>query len=323
MWGRQQGGQAHFSRPAARIQKIYNSAEVWGFMAVSITENNIIRVISFNLRRDFGPGRKNRWEVRRGLAADIIRESGAAIIGVQELLPRMKQDIRQALSGYSIFGQGRLMGKKPKNDEHSDIIFKNADVEVTAVRTFWLSKKPDTVSRAYFAMFPRICTAAEVKLKKNGRRIRVFNAHLDHICWAARTLGVRLILDTINEYNKTDPLPTIVMGDFNAHPNSAAVRIIREQLHDYHNVHLQAVYDALGLSAGNTYHGLKGKNNPHSSPIDYIFVSDDFEVMDVHIDTESRDGVYPSDHYPVMATLRLKEEELPEEELSGEQQAAS
>ncbi|MCI8442946.1 MAG: endonuclease/exonuclease/phosphatase family protein [Provencibacterium sp.] len=276
-------------------------------MSVSMTEGSIIKVISFNLRRDFGPSRKNRWEVRRGIAADIIRESGAAIIGVQELLPRMRRDIRQALSGYSIFGQGRLMGKKPKNDEHSDIILKNEEVEITEVRTFWLSKNPDTVSRAYFSVFPRICTVAEVKLKKTGQRIRVFNAHFDHICWLARTLSVRLILNTINEYNQTDPLPTIVMGDFNAHPNSAAVRIIREQLHDYRNVHLQDVYNALDQMVGNTYHGLKGKINPHSSPIDYIFVSDDFEVIDVCIDTESRDGVYPSDHYPVMATLRLKE----------------
>ncbi|MCI8624285.1 MAG: endonuclease/exonuclease/phosphatase family protein [Provencibacterium sp.] len=277
-------------------------------MAIPMAEGNVIKVISFNLRRDFGPGRKNRWEVRRSIAADIIRESGAAIIGVQELLPRMRRDIRQALSGYSIFGQGRLMGKKPENDEHSDIILKNEEVEINKVRTFWLSKKPDTVSRAYFSVFPRICTVAEVKLKKTGRRIRVFNTHLDHICWLARTLGVRLILDTIHESNQADPLPTIVMGDFNARPSSAAVRIIREQLYDYHNVHLQDVYEALDRMVGNTYHGLKGKIKPNASPIDYIFVSDDFEVVDVCIDTENREGVYPSDHYPVMATLRLKDE---------------
>lgn len=277
-------------------------------MSHSAAQEDILKVVSFNLRRDFGPSRKNRWEIRRGIATDIIRESGAAIIGVQEVLPRMRQDIRRLLSGYSIFGTGRMMGKKPNNDEHSDIILKNDDVEVTACKTFWLSKNPDTVSRAYFAMFPRICTVAEVKVKKNGRRVRVFNTHFDHICWLARTLSVRMILDYINKANETDPLPTIVMGDFNAHPNSAAVRIIREQLHEYHNVKLQDVYEALALAVGNTYHGSKGKIKPKSSPIDYIFVSDEFEVVDVNIDTECRDGIYPSDHYPVVATLRFKDE---------------
>lgn len=276
------------------------------YSASVVQDNDIIKVISFNMRRDFGPSKKNRWEIRRGIATDIIRESGAAIIGVQEVLPRMRQDIRQSLKGYSIFGLGRMMGRKPGNDEHADIILKNDDVEVTDFRTFWLSKKPDTVSRAYFAIFPRICTVAEVKVKRTGRRIRVFNTHFDHVCGPARTLSVRMILDYISEINSMDPLPTILMGDFNAHPNSLAVRIIREQMHEYHNVHLQDVYGALDLMVGNTYHGMKGKIKPNSSPIDYIFVSDDFEVVEVSIDKENRDGIYPSDHYPIMATLRLK-----------------
>lgn len=42
-------------------------------------------------------------------------------------------------------------------------------------------------------------------------------------------------------------------------------------------------------------------------PIDYIFVSDDFEVVESHIWAEDRDGRYPSDHYPLVATLRLKD----------------
>ncbi|TCL43713.1 endonuclease/exonuclease/phosphatase family metal-dependent hydrolase [Harryflintia acetispora] len=284
---------------------VKNEVEVC-VMSYSLAENDIIRVASFNLRRDFGPRRKYPWEVRRSIAADIIRDSGAAIIGVQEVLPQMRQDIRNLLTDYSIFGVGRMMGKKPKNDEHADIILKNDDVEVTWYKTFWLSKKPDTVSRAYFAMFPRICTVAVVKLKKSGRRIRVFNTHFDHVCWMARTLGVRMILDYINQTNLDDPLPTIVMGDFNAHPNSTAVKIIREQMHEYRNVHLKDVYGVLD-SVFNTYHGSKGKIKPRSSPIDYIFVSDEFEVVDVNIDTQSRDGVYPSDHYPVMATLRFKD----------------
>ena len=51
--------------------------------------NDLIRVISFNLKRDFGLplNRSHKWSERRALAAQYIRESGATIIGVQELLP--------------------------------------------------------------------------------------------------------------------------------------------------------------------------------------------------------------------------------------------
>mgnify|MGYP005781347653 FL=1 len=275
-------------------------------MAISMTQGDVIKVVSFNLRRDFGPRRKNRWETRKELAARMISESDAAIIGVQEFLPRMRQDLKEMLEGYSIFGKGRLSGKNPNNDEHSDIIIKNNDVEVASCHTFWLSKHPDVPSRAYFAVYPRICTVAEVKMKKSGRRIRVFNTHFDHVSPLARTFGAKLILEQIHRFNQTDPLPTIVMGDFNASPNSKAVRLMRENLMNYKDVRLQDIYGFLDQLIGNTYHGFKGKITQKFKPIDYIFVSDDFEVVTASVNTQSYDGAYPSDHYPISAVLRLK-----------------
>ena len=112
-------------------------------MAYSAAQADEIKVVSFNLRRDFGPQRKNRWETRKELAARLIEESNASIIGVQEFLPQMRRDLKGLLDGYSIFGRGRLSGKKPQNDEHADIIIKNKEVEVARCRTFWLSKNPD------------------------------------------------------------------------------------------------------------------------------------------------------------------------------------
>lgn len=275
-------------------------------METSAAQADEFKVVSFNLRRDFGPQRKNRWETRKQLAARLIEESNASIIGVQEFLPEMRKDLKGLLSGYSIFGRGRLSGKKPSNDEHADIIIKNAEVEVTRCRTFWLSRKPDIPSRALFAVYPRICTVAQLRFKKSGRRVRVFNTHFDHVSPMARSLGAKLILEQIHRFNQTDPLPTIVMGDFNAKPNSKAVRIMRENLPGYRDVRLQDVYDFLDSMIGNTYHGFKGKITPKLKPIDYIFVSDDFEVVNASVDTTCYDGAYPSDHYPVSATLRLK-----------------
>lgn len=277
-------------------------------MALSMTHAEEIKVVSFNLRRDFGPQRKNRWETRKELAAKVIEQSNAEIIGVQEFLPNMRKDLKELLDGYSIFGRGRLSGKKPNNDEHSDIIIKNDQVEVSRCRTFWLYKKPETPSRAMFAVYPRICTVAEVKLKKSGRRLRVFNTHFDHVSPLARSFGAKLILEQIHNANQTDPLPTIVMGDFNAKPNSKAVRMMRENLSGYQDVRLQDIYDSVEQLIGNTYHGFKGKIKQKFKPIDYIFVSDDFEIVNASVDTSSFDGAYPSDHYPISATLRLKAE---------------
>ena len=47
---------------------------------------------------------------------------------------------------------------------------------------------------------------------------------------------------------------------------------------------------------------------PGSQPIDYIFVSDEFEIVESHVVTDPIDGRYPPDHYPLEATLRLRAE---------------
>ena len=181
-------------------------------------------------------------------------------------------------------------------------------MSVSSYKTFWLSKHPEEgCTRAYFSIFPRICTVAEVVLKDSNQRIRVFNTHFDHICGPARVLGVRIILEYMSRFNSIAPLPTILMGDMNCKRNSRPIRILRENRHDYPNVHLNDVYAILREGQlNNTYHGFKGKRKSNKSPIDYIFVSDDFEVMQVEIDSGKVEDRYVSDHYPILATLRLK-----------------
>lgn len=272
-----------------------------------------IKVVSFNVKRDmaFSFHKEHRWEHRRQLVSQLIRASQATIIGVQELLPEMKMDVQRLLSQeYSVFGNGRFFGVRPEDDEHSDILVRNDDAMVRFCKTFWLSKDPEkNGSRAYYSVFPRICTVAEVTLKDTGRRIRVFNTHFDHICAFARNLGARIILKYMDAYNQREPLPTILMGDLNARPGSRAVKILKENLHDYSTVHLNDVYNFVSPEdICNTFHNFSGKQKHGRGPIDYIFVSDDFEVVESHIWTEDLDGRYPSDHYPLVATLRLKDQ---------------
>lgn len=289
------------------------------------TDNDFITVVSFNLKRDGKFKRKNKWDSRKAIVADIIKESGAAVIGVQELLPSMKKDLKDMLRGYHLIGVGR---SRAATNEHSDVIIKDEDTDVAFTKTFWLSKKPDkSGSRAFLAAFPRICTVVEITIRRLHQRIRVFNTHFDHVSPVARNRAVRLILKTADELNQTDPLPTILMGDFNAKPGSKPVQMLKYNTHPYtriqfHDVFCHAPLETQERLGGyrNTYHGFKEKRKPH--PIDYIFVSEDFEVMDVEILRDQVDGRYPSDHYPIIATLRLKKPgPVPARGLSGQETA--
>ncbi len=273
-------------------------------------EQECIRVLSFNLKRDFGiPLRKSRlWGNRRELAARLIRESGATIIGVQELLPQMREDVGKLLGDYSILGSGRFSGLRPKEDEHSDILVKKESATAQLVKTFWLSKSPERLSRAYYAAFPRICTVAEVRLSRLDRTIRVFNTHMDHLCGLARVLGVKVILDYMAQLNREQRLPTVLMGDFNAKPQSRPLRLLRQGLPD-RGIHLTDVYSRLAPQYQyNTLHNFSGKYKANAKPIDYIFVSDEFEVVETQVVTTPVDGQFPSDHFPLEAVLRLKKE---------------
>jgi hypothetical protein len=95
----------------------------------------------------------------------------------------------------------------------------NDDVEIRYHKTSELSKHPErNGSRAYFAFFPRICTAAEVKLKKDraahpGCSIPTLTISVG---FAAQIGRPKLSWTTSTEFNRQDPLPTILMGIFNA-----------------------------------------------------------------------------------------------------------
>lgn len=60
-----------------------------------------------------------------------------------------------------------------------------------------------------------------------------------------------------------------------------------------------------------TFNGFKGRTK--GSKIDYIFVCAEFQTLEAVIVRTSRDGRYPSDHFPVTAELRFEQKPIVEE----------
>ena len=267
-----------------------------------------LRVITFNLKRDLPFFRSHRWAQRREIAAELCRRSKADLIGVQELMPDMRRDLEELLAGeYAIAGFGRYYGTRHTNeDEHSDILVRLERAELRYCKTFWLSNRPEQYgSRGLLAAYPRICTVAEIRLRDSGRCIRVFNTHFDHISGPARNLAARIILQYMQELDLREPMPKLLMGDLNASYASRCVRILRENLHQY-PFRLQDAYEKYDGVRSNTYHRFAGRVKAGRSPIDYIFASQEFEILSSRISTFSLDGEYPSDHFPLIADLVLK-----------------
>ncbi|MDR2122835.1 MAG: endonuclease/exonuclease/phosphatase family protein [Flavobacteriaceae bacterium] len=97
-------------------------------------------------------------------------------------------------------------------------------------------------------------------------------------------------IDLLSKYIKESPYPIIVCGDFNSVPLSYEYFALKKDLVD--------VFEVSGKNIGMTFYDYF-----YPIRIDYIFTSKDFIPKNSYVNKRAS----YSDHYPVFATLQLKE----------------
>lgn len=257
-----------------------------------------MRVMTFNLRTDFILDINNRWKHRSDIVYEVIKRYNCDIIGVQELTEKMLNDIKENINNYNIVGKAR---SQKLFIERNDILVSKKH-KIIEYDTFWLSNNPNKQgSSVWYSMYPRICTTAVIELE-NNKIIRVYNTHLDCLLPKAREYGLKKIGEYIEKQYKKDKLPIILMGDFNANPNSKLIRNFSNG--NYSTNKFIAVQefkkDIYGISTMSKFRG-----NKKGYHIDYIFISEEFKIIDTNIIDYNKNGKYPSDHYPVIADLEV------------------
>ncbi|MEG1686962.1 MAG: endonuclease/exonuclease/phosphatase family protein [Angelakisella sp.] len=270
--------------------------------------NRSIKVMSFNMKRNYLPFGKNRWEDRSALVAQVIRQNAPDIVGTQELTNASLCDMQHLLPEYEQVGNGRGGGQR---GEYTAIFYLKSQFKALGEETFWLSRTPQEPSRAWLAIFPRICTTCLLQLRDAPNvNLRIYNTHLDHISYLARINGLKLIIKHMNDHpSSCGKVHTVLMGDFNATPASKTLRAWESRLRvgqTSQTPRMENSYNQLLRSSqdiGRSYHGFHG--TVAGNPIDYIFTSKDILPRSVEIRRDNFDSVYPSDHYPVIAELEL------------------
>ena len=260
------------------------------------------KVMTFNLKNDMFFTRKNlRWDTRRQYVRNLISATSPDIIGVQELTNPMRQQLQQLLPRYDFVGLARNR-KRSFLNEHSDILFLRDRFELRHYRTFWLSPHPDRPgSRSWSSLFPRICTMAELRYREDGELIRVFNTHLDPLLAISRNYEITAILREMQSMQQQQACPLILMGDLNTTMSS---RTLKKVTQAENQLSLRVVYESGTMF--NTLHYGHGRLKENREPIDYIYVNDQLEVLFSRIITTCFNGLYPSDHYPVLCCLQKK-----------------
>jgi endonuclease/exonuclease/phosphatase family metal-dependent hydrolase len=277
---------------------------------VSAKDQPELTVMSFNIRCGTAHDGKNKWQHRKHIVFDLLRNRRADIIGLQEALHFQINEICNELPRYSYLGVGRDDGKE--KGEFCAILYLKKRLDVNESDTFWLSETPkEPGSNTWGNAYTRICTWARFIDEKNHRPFYLYNLHLDHVSQFSREKSVVLLTQSIQSRRYPDPV--IVTGDLNAGEDNTAILYLkgRAPLADSNNLSVEnplpmvdtfRVLQPDATEVG-TFHKFSGRRT--GEKIDYILTIPGVKVLNADILHHNVNGRYPSDHFPITATMSL------------------
>lgn len=256
-------------------------------------------VMTFNIRLATPSDGINEWENRKERVAETILWHETQILGVQEALHNQMMDLQARLPNYAYVGVGRDDGKTA--GEYSAIFYKKALFEVIESRTFWLSTTPEVPSFGWDAKIRRVVTWAKFRVRSSQKTFFVFNTHFDHQGVEARRESALLLKRKIQEIAGSSPV--VVLGDFNAEPTSEPMQIMlgatQPRVYDARTQSLTPPFGPTG-----TFNGFKS-GELSDQPIDHILVTQEWKVTKAATLSPTWKGLFASDHFAVVAWLRL------------------
>lgn len=257
------------------------------------TDDGQVKIMSTNLRCSTSFDKGNRaWRYRKKLIAKIIRQTKPTIIGMQEVTPQQYEDCKALLKNY----QSEIVYRDDSDRTEGCPIFYRTDLYTLIDKgAFWLSETPEVMSRDWESAYYRICSYVVLRDNLTCKEFSVFNTHLDNISETANINGMNVI---INKIHSIGDYPTIIMGDFNTTENSQTYLNVTETFLD---VKYQVENEYRNCA---TYHNWGQDLN--SPAIDYFMITKTgFTVDGYEVITNTYNGDYPSDHFPIVTTLTL------------------
>jgi endonuclease/exonuclease/phosphatase family metal-dependent hydrolase len=252
--------------------------------------------MTYNLRVSVADDAEPPWAVRREAVASMIRFHAPDVVGVQEALRPMLDDLDARLDDYTWVGHGRGADQ----NEHCALFYRPPRLTLDRHDTFWLSTTPEVPgSRSWDAAYPRIATWATFTDNRSEQSLVVANTHFDHDSARARRESARLLGQRVDALAGSGPLA--VIGDLNAPPRTPPYRLLVDPegpaLHD-------ALYASLLPHHGPvaTFNGFDDEVHP-GERIDYVFVRGPLIVQRHGTLTDRWNGHFPSDHCPVVADV--------------------
>ena len=263
-----------------------------------------LRIMTFNIRYDNPEDGENAWIHRKGHVVSMIRFHKADVVGLQEALAGQVVYLASELPEFGWLGVGRDDGDR--RGEFTAIFYRKDRLKSIRNSTFWCSETPEKPGLGWDAVCNRTVTWSAFVDKYTHISFYVFNTHFDHRGVKAREKSAHLLLRKV--YTMADDTPVIITGDFNCKPGSEPYEIM---IGSPLQKSVKRFSDARHISKYG-HHGPDGTftgfdiNAVPTEPIDFIFVSDDWNVLFHAILSDTFDGRFPSDHIPVLAEIIIR-----------------
>ena len=285
-----------------------------------------IRAVSYNVRCETTESDDtNNWSNRKTDLANLVKSIAPDVIGFQEVRTNQYSYLKSQLSGYTFIG---AMRDSTTTSEATPVAFLTSRFKLIDSGTFWLSATPEVVGSTSWgggatdSGLPRICTWALLRDRTTGGVFCFASTHLD-LLEAPRLAGMRLILSSLVAKYEAVAVPVVLVGDMNARETETSMAEAAAAMND-------ALLASKTAPTGSwrTFNGFTWNDSEVSCAdalanytaeertaaastlgkrIDFIFSSFGTEVEAFATCNDARPGknYYPSDHYPIVADLRM------------------
>ncbi|SDD15505.1 endonuclease/exonuclease/phosphatase family protein [Glycomyces harbinensis] len=269
--------------------------ETLGGSLIGAPRGDQLHLLTFNVRYEGGDPSPRTWDERRPLVKTVLKREKPTVLFTQEGLYGQNQDILDDLDGYDWIHLGRLGGSK---SEATAVFWNTKRLRVIEYDHQWLSDTPLLIgSKGWGNNVVRMLTWVHFSDLRTGKDFYVVNNHFDHQSEDSRQKGAQMNLDVIEPWTS----PVLVAGDFNNTPDTPIYQIFADGgLVDTLITAEEQVTPVYG-----SWNGWNPVPTEEERRIDWILSTPEVRTLKAGVNTYSKDGQTPSDHWAVQALVEL------------------
>ncbi|MBS1953951.1 MAG: endonuclease/exonuclease/phosphatase family protein [Cyanobacteria bacterium SZAS-4] len=229
----------------------------------------------------------NGWKQRKFALITALKKAYPDVFCTQEGRLEQLKFIDRHFPSWARVGGGRDDGKNA--GEFCAIYYNKKRLEVLKSGTFWLSTTPESPAHTWDPPYKRICTHALFRDRINETKFAVLSTHFP-LNPSASEKAAKVVANKITALY--DNMPTLLCGDFNCKPESAAWKV-------FNKIYL----DSVDEKHQKTWH----TNGKPMACLDAIFKNEDIRVVDLKILNGKDNKTFPSDHFGVLIKALIPE----------------